>query len=193
MGCANSGCNGNQYLAELVRGGVANACLVLAADHGHHSDAPSLLVSVQLQGARVNSLLCLAPSQFWRAFHPCCQKPCGFASQVPVVPLVNAACPHPLRHWNPPPERGGLGIPWASQACESQGCSSTPPNRRTASSAALKHPPSSPSLNWWGLRVLPCQNLPHRWHGGCATTGCGPAYFLASRFSSHGSTPGRPK
>ena len=54
------------------------------------------------------------------------------------------------------------------------GCSSTPPKASTAASAALKHPPSSPSLNWCGLRVLPCQNRPQRWHGGWATTGCGP-------------------
>ena len=40
--------------------------------------------------------------------------------------------------------------------------------------AFTKHPPSSPNLNWCGLRVLPCQKRPHRWHGGCATTGCGP-------------------
>ena len=49
-----------------------------------------------------------------------------------------------------------------------------------------------PSRYWCGLRVLPCQNLPQRWQGGCATTGCGPLYLRASRASSHGSTPGTP-
>ena len=47
--------------------------------------------------------------------------------------------------------------------------------RRTASRAAAKHPSSSPKTSrgcWVGL---PPQDRPHLAHGGCATTGQGPA------------------
>src|SRR5574343_1471748 len=97
-----------------------------------------------------------------------------------------------MSHCQPAPVPG-LRSAYTSHALLCAGCSSTPPQRFTASSAAMKQPPSSPSLYWCGLRVLPCQNRPQRWQGGCATTGCGPAYLRASRASSHGSTFSRPE
>ena len=85
-------------------------------------------------------------------------------------------------------------MPNFSQALLPAGCSSTPPNRRTAARAASKQPSSSPTARRLALGFgPPVAYLPHRSHGGCATTGQGPAYARASRFWSQGSTPSRPK
>ena len=74
------------------------------------------------------------------------------------------------------------------QAIDLAGCSRTPPHLRTADSAALKHPPSSPTFaphRRSFMRAIPH----HRPHGGCASTGSEPVYLRASRFSSQQSTP----
>lgn len=109
-----------------------------------------------------------------------------------------AGCPYrPCSTWHAqppqgprthPPPHGGRGNANAGHASEYAGCSKTPPYVRTAVSAAEKQPPSSPFLCPHRASMRPASRH-HREHGGCATTGCGPAYRRASRVSSQSSTP----
>jgi hypothetical protein len=114
---------------------------------------------------------------------------------------LRARCPYlpwSTRHVNPSqspaaaqPTSGGSTRPWRRHASEPDGCSRTPPNLRTAASAAAKHPRSSPGVRRRASGLGPPEAyLPHLSHGGCATAGHGPAYLRASRDSSHASTPG---
>ena len=93
----------------------------------------------------------------------------------------------------PQPNRLGVGRPNQWRAELPSGCSRTPPNVLTAHSAAAKQPLSSPRRRRSLELGPPYQYLPHRFQGGCATTGCGPRYPRASLSRSQTSTPGIPE
>lgn len=88
-----------------------------------------------------------------------------------------------------PPNRSanspGLGISQCANRPDPRGCSSTPPNARTCSTARGPHDGS------WTLDR--CFSEDHGPHGGWATTGHGPLYSFALRDSPHASTLGRPQ
>src|SRR5262245_49941444 len=82
----------DQQVAELDRRSIADAFLVLSADHRHHSDAAGFLVAMSRERNWRQAWFAPAPAQFGQ-IDPVCVEPCRFIGHVAVAALFDAARP----------------------------------------------------------------------------------------------------